>query len=97
MFKVPHGRHGKSFVAELASLFGSYAKESAKERIVLKAAFLFLLLMPQTPNRRSKNHNLVSALERRLSLWRNGSLEKLLKEGQTIQQKFVVGSRKADE
>ena len=94
LFKVPHGRHGKSFVAELASLFRDYAQESAKECIALKAAFLFPLLMLQKPHRRSKSGEHVSALERRLLLWRDGNFEELLKEGQTLQKKFTNGSRK---
>ncbi len=94
LFKVPHGRHGKSFVAELASLFCDYAQESSRECIALKAAFLFPLLMLQKPHRRSKSGEHVSALERRLLLWRDGNFEELLKEGQTLQKKFTNGSRK---
>ncbi len=93
LFKVPHGKHGKSFVAEMASLFRSYAEDSSKERIALKAAFLLPLLLLQKPHRRSKTCEHVPALERRLTLWRDGSFNELLKEGETIQRKFATGSR----
>ncbi len=94
LFKVPHGRYGKSFVAELVCLFCSYAEESSKECIALKAAFLFPLLMLQKPHRRSKTSEHVPALEHRLALWRDGSFDELLKEGETIQKKFAAGSQR---
>uniref|UniRef100_A0A1X7SUI9 Tesmin/TSO1-like CXC domain-containing protein n=1 Tax=Amphimedon queenslandica TaxID=400682 RepID=A0A1X7SUI9_AMPQE len=54
LFKVPHGKSGKSFVQELSLLFRAYAEASAKESIALKAAFLFPLLVLQKPFRSSK-------------------------------------------
>ena len=93
LFKVPHGKHGRSFVAELSTLFRDYADDSSKECVALKAAFLLPLLVLQKPHRRSKTSEHVSALERRLSLWHDGCFDDLLKEGETIQRKFAVGPR----
>lgn len=81
LFKVPHGKSGKSFVQELSLLFRAYGEDSAKECIALKAAFLFPLLVLQKPFC-SSNH--VDALDRRLQLWQDGSFDLLLKEGETI-------------
>ena len=84
LFKVPYGRHGKSFVRELTRLFRSYAENSAMECIALKAALLLPLLVLQKPHRRSKTKDHVTALERRLTDWTEGCLDQLLKEGEAI-------------
>lgn len=93
LFKVPQGKHGKSSVAELSSLFRDYAEDSCKECIALKAAFLLPLLTLQKLHHRSKTDEHVTALERRLSLWRDGCFDELLNEGKTIQRKLVARPR----
>ena len=92
LFKLPHGKHGKFFVAELSVLFRAYAYDSSKECIALKAAFLLPLLVLQKPHRRSDH---VSALGHRLSLWRDGCFDELVNEGKTIQKKLATGPRSA--
>ena len=49
LFKVPSGRHGKSFVVELARLFQAYADQSALETVALKAAMILPSLILQKP------------------------------------------------
>ena len=93
LFKVPHGKHGKSFVRELSRLFRAYADDSPMECTALKAAFLLPMLVLQKPFQRSKNRDHVQALERRLDLWHDGRFQSLLDEGEAIQKRFRATSK----
>ena len=92
LFRVPYGRVGGDFVQELAKLFHSYGEAGALEAIALKAAMLMCALLLQKPHSRTSNHDLVSCLQRRLSLWIQGDVDALLDEGRTIQQRLVSHS-----
>ena len=48
LFKVPSGKEGKAFVAEMARLYRSYAETSALESVALKAAMIMPLLLLQS-------------------------------------------------
>ena len=65
---------GKSFVAEMAKLYDSFASGSALESIALTATIilLILLLVLQRPHKRSKSKEHTKCLERRLKIWRDG-------------------------
>ena len=86
LFKVPSGSSGKQFVAELARLFNAFTTESAMESIALTAAMTFPALMLQKPHAKSKVQEHIACLRRRLSLWEEGEVAELLKEGQAIQK-----------
>ena len=58
------------------------------ECVALKAAVVLLLLVLQKPSRSSKNEDHVVCIERRLSLWLDGSLSELIKEGRAIQHRL---------
>ena len=73
-FKVPSGAWGKQFVTELTRLFNSFATESDLEAIALKAAITLPSLMLQKPHAKSKTHDHISCLQRRLSLWEKGDI-----------------------
>ena len=88
LFKVPSGRHGKSFVVELARLFQAYADQSALETVALKAAMILPSLILQKPFQTSKSKDHVACVERRLKLWWEGKFEALVKEGRTIQSRL---------
>ena len=92
LFRVPYGRVGGDFVQELAKLFHSYGEAGALEAIALKAAMLMCALLLQKPHSRTSNRDLVSCLQRRLSLWIQGDVDALLDEGRTIQQRLVSHS-----
>ena len=92
IFMVPSGSSGKRFVAELARLFEAFVTESALESVALTAAMTFPALMLQKPHAKSKVHEHIACLRRRLSLWENGEIAKLLQEGRAI-QKSLQGSR----
>ena len=54
LYKVPSGKAGKAFVAELGHLFRAYAEESNLESIALMCAMTMPSLSLQKPYRTSK-------------------------------------------
>ena len=78
---------GKAFVLELARLFDAFATKSALKSIALKAAILMAILLLQKLSHNSKTKDCTNCLERRLTIWQEGDLEELLREGRTIQQR----------
>ena len=89
LFRLPSGRVGESFVQELTHLFHSYATSSALESIALKAAYLLpILVLQKSSSGRPKGKVITSNIDRRLSLWREGSFVELLQEGRAIQSRL---------
>ena len=97
LFKIPSGKQGKSFVAEVACLFQSYADASALEAVALKAAMILPALILQKPFRKSKSKDHISCIERRMVLWREGNLRELFEEGKTIQNRLSHNKNSRDE
>ena len=89
LFKIPSGKAGTSFVREVSRMLRAYAESSALEGVAMKAAMILPALLLQKPHTRSKTKEHVKHLERRLSLWKEGNLDSLLEEGQTIQSRFT--------
>ena len=87
LFKVPSGSSRKQFVAELARLYEAFASESALESVAMTAATTFPALMPHT---KSKVQEHIASLRRRLSLWEEGEIAELLKEGRAIYSKIIA-------
>ena len=88
LFKAPSGKCGKQFVAELTRLFNTFAMESDLESIALKAAMTLPSLMLQKPHVKSKTHDHIFCLQRRLSLWERGDILNL-KEGKALQKSLT--------
>ena len=84
-FMTPSGKVGKDFVRELTSLFTAYAQGSALESVALTAIMVACATLLQKPHPSSKCKDHVRALECRLSAWRNGDIDGLMREGRTMQ------------
>jgi len=80
-------------VLELARLFRSAGEGSNLESIALKAAFTFCTLVTQKPTHTSKSKDHTSCLERRMTLWSDGNLNKLVLEGRAIQNRLKTNYR----
>ena len=89
LFKVPSGACGKQFVVELTRFFNAFASEADLEAIALKSAMTLPSLLLQKPHAKSKAHDHVSCLQRRLSLWEKGDILSLLKEGRALQKSLA--------
>ena len=73
-------------MSELARLFKAFAESSALESVALRAVTIMPILLLQKPAKKSKAKDHTKYLQRRLNTWREGDLNKLLREGRTIQQ-----------
>ena len=85
---MPLGNVGKSFVAEMAKLYDSFASGSALESVTLMATIILPILLLQQPYKRSKTKEHIKCLERRMKVWKDGDLAVLVREGRTIQQRL---------
>ena len=86
-FRIPQGNAGKSLVHELAHLYDAFATRSALEFVALKAAIVLPLLVLQKSHRKSKPKDLPACLERRVKLWKEGSITDLVREKRAIQSR----------
>ena len=88
LFLVPSGSVGKAFVRELTRLFNAYAQASALESVAFESITVASCVLLQKPHQSSKSRDHISALERRLTAWRNGNIDELVREGRTIQKQL---------
>ena len=77
---LPTGRARQIFVSELSHLFNAYYPGSSLERIALKAAMSFLILILQKPFYKSKSSDHIKCNEIRFKLWLCGRLTALLEK-----------------
>ena len=63
------------------------------QHLALKAAFVLLAVGLQKPGQRSKAKEHQECLEKRLTLWRNGEIESLLREGRMIQRRLSKSNK----
>ena len=63
--------------------------------IALKKAIVLLAVGLQKPSQKSKARDRQECLAKRLVLWKEGEIEKLLREGRMI-QKLLSNSRRVD-
>ena len=86
MFLLPTGAAGKKFIAELTRLMYAWVNDTPMKNIALKAIHVMPALILQKPSKRSKAKDHLKAVERRIQLWADGNITKLLTEGTTIQE-----------
>jgi len=70
------------------SSFNAYANGSALECVAMKAVMIMPVLLLQKPYHRSKNHENIVHLTRRLAAWCSGDIDTLVQEGRVLQGNF---------
>ena len=86
LFKVPFGLVGKSFVDELTRLANLFCDREDTRRWALSAMVLAPMLLLQKPSQKSKDKEHANILKKRLSLWKDGDFEALVREATAIQK-----------
>ena len=95
---VPYGKIGRDFIDQVASHINDWDNSSDNCHVSLKAAFVLLAVGLQKPGPKSKAKDHQDALARRLILWREGEISKLLRECRIIQRRIgkLKGSASPD-
>ncbi len=94
LFKVPTGKAGQDFVAELTKCIKHFNIGSPLEPVALKMAMIIFPLLLQKPSKKSKAKEHSQCLARRLDLWDNGKLSSLLREVKEIQRRLTLRKQK---
>ena len=87
-FLVPYGKTGRDFIDQLTKHIDDWNNRSPMQFLALKAVTVLLAVALQKPGQRSKAKEHQECLEKRLTLWRNGEIESLLREGRMIQRRL---------
>ena len=85
MFLVPYGKIGREFIDQVTLHINDWNSSSDNQHISLKAAFVLLAVALQKPGPKSKTKDHQEALSKRLMLWKQGEISKLLREGRILQ------------
>ena len=99
LFMVPYGKTGGDFVDDLAALIQSFVDSAcgSLKKVAWKAVTVICHLLLQKPNPTGSTTWHSEHLERRLSLWRTGSIPELFEEAICIQNHLPIGDRKRKE
>ena len=92
-FLVPYGKTGRDFIDQLTKHIDDWNNRSPMQHLALKAAIVLLAVALQKPGQRSKAKEHQECLEKRLTLWRNGEIESLLREGRMIQRRLSKSNK----
>ena len=98
VFLVPYGKIGREFIDQVTSHINDWNNSSDNCHVSLKAAFVLLAVGLQKPGLKSKAKDHQDALAKRLVLWREGEISKLLRECKIIQGRIgkLKGSASPD-
>ena len=86
IFLVPSGAEGKEFVLETTRMLEAYAESSDLESFALTAAMTMPLLLLQKPHGASNTRDHIACLRRRLTAWKSGDVDGLMRECRAIQE-----------
>ena len=93
-FKLPGNATGKDVRTERSRLCDAYTNKTDLEQIALKLLTIFYPLLLQKTNKNSKNKENIEHLKRRLSLWKQGEIDALVREGAAIQNRLTKKKQK---
>ena len=85
VFLVPYGKIGREFIDQVTLHINEWNSSSDNQHISLKAAFVLLAVALQKPSPKSKTKDLQEVFSKRLTLWKEGEISKLVREGRILQ------------
>ena len=89
VFLTPSGHAGQIFLTTIKNLFDQFTANGPLKPLALKLILIAGPLLLQKPSASSKSKDHVDCLARRLTLWNEGKLSDLLREGKTIQSRLT--------
>ena len=98
VFLVPYGKTGRDFIDQITMHINDWNSGLENQHVSLKAVFVLLAVGLQKPNQKSKAKDHQDALSKRLALWKEGEISKLIREGRIIQSRIgkFKGSNQPD-
>ncbi|CAB4007611.1 Hypothetical predicted protein, partial [Paramuricea clavata] len=78
----------KGFIDQITMHINDWNSGSENQHVSLKAVFVLLAVGLQKPNPKSKAKDHQDALSKRLALWKDGEISKLIREGRIIQSRI---------
>ena len=87
-FSLPRGNCGNDFIKELTRLINLFVRRTEWERLALCLVHIFIPIMLQNPNKKSKPRDHTKYLTSRLERWKKGELESLMAEVNEIQARI---------
>ena len=88
IFQVPSGQAGKAFIEEMTKTINFFTSSSNMESIAITMVMIMPALLLQKPSKKSKTKDHVAYLNKRLSWWKDGELNLLIREGEVIQKRL---------
>lgn len=88
VFLVPYGKIGRDFIDQITLHINDWNNGSERQHISLKAAFVLIAIGLQKPGPKSKAKDHKEILSKRLTMWKDGEIDKILREGRTIQSRI---------
>ena len=86
---LPKGPATKKYITEATKLMNGWTNNNSPLKdIAFKAIHIMPSLFLQKLSKTSKAKDHLKALERRIDLWSNGNIDKILFEGETIQSRL---------
>ena len=87
LFKLPSGGASKSFIWVWLNHFN---RGTNFQGIAIKVFMILPSLLLQKPSKTSKAKDHLKKLDERLTMWRTGKIDELLRECKTIQHKLIT-------
>ena len=94
---IPSGKPGKQFITELSSWLNKFNNDTPLQSIALKVYMALPSLLLHKPSRKSKAKQHSAKLSQRLTLWKEGKIDILLREGKAIQRQLQRKPRLKEE
>ena len=82
---MPYGEIGGEFIDQVTLHINDWNSSSDSQHMSLKATFVLLAVTLQKPSPKSKAKDHLEALSKCLTLWKEGEITKLLREGRILQ------------
>ena len=92
LFKLPSWKAAKSFISELSFWLEQFNRETTFQGIAIKVYMILPSLLLQKPSKTSKAKEHLKKLDQRLTIWREGKIGDLLREGIKIQKKLKASN-----
>ena len=95
-FLIPRGKAGNEFVQEMTRILNLFNMKTEYEERGISLAIIFTTLLTQKPSQNSRAKKNAEYLAKRMQLWKNQDIERLMSEGKEIQKRLSKSRKKKE-